>query len=296
MTWEVALPESFQHEEDAKLAVMLPEWDVRRGRTTLKYSEADPFIEVFAGKTLTFAGKIQTSIQIDGKDSAPAGDWHFVCDFSDDDVHFIEIEQCWTGGIKLQRHLLLVRDDRCLMFADAVLPEPQHFNGNRPQEIKYLSRLPMTCEMVAEYEPETTELFLADGKRRVMVLPLAANEWKQGKTPSHLSVSEDDHLVHQMEGVGSLYAPLWFDFCRRRFRRKRTWRMLTVADERRICSSSEAAGFRIQVGSEQWLVYRSLGPRRCRTILGKHLAESFSVVRFDMSDGSYEELITVDDD
>ena len=43
------------------------------------------------------------------------------------------------------------------------------------------------------------------------------------------------------------------------------------------------------------MLYRSLGLRRCRTIMGKHLVADFFAARFDMSDAEYEELVTVDD-
>jgi hypothetical protein len=70
---------------------------------------------------------------------------------------------------------------------------------------------------------------------------------------------------------------------------------LTVADELRIVERSEATGYRIQMGSEQWMVYRSLGDHHTRTVLGKHLIADFYCGRFDPGDGSHEELITVDE-
>ena len=81
----------------------------------------------------------------------------------------------------------------------------------------------------------------------------------------------------------------------RRFDRKRTWRKLTVADDLRIVSDAEAVGFRVQVGSEQWMMYRSLANQINRSVLGKHLVADFFAARFYASDGSFEELVTVDD-
>ncbi|MDC0295614.1 hypothetical protein OAL35_02040, partial [bacterium] len=70
---------------------------------------------------------------------------------------------------------------------------------------------------------------------------------------------------------------------------------LTVADQLRIVEPSEANGYRVQFGSEQWMIYRSLKDQKTRTVLGKHLIADFYCSRFDSGDGSHEELITVDD-
>ena len=116
-----------------------------------------------------------------------------------------------------------------------------------------------------------------------------------GPTDSSIAETADRHLQLYARGRHALYAPLWFDFQRRRFSRPRTWRQLTVGDQLRLVSRHEAIAYRVQAGSEQWMVYRSLGQQRCRTTLGKHLIANFYGSRFYPGDGSHEELVTVDD-
>ncbi|EMI19761.1 hypothetical protein RMSM_03320 [Rhodopirellula maiorica SM1] len=295
LAWEVCLPESFVHSDGAKLAVMLPEWDVRRGRTHLHYAGEHNQLEIFAGRTQIVAGQVQTSIEINGAEQAASGDWELICEYTDDEVHYIEIEQDWTGGVVLQRQLMLIRSDRSLMLADGVLPKNRQASESLSQKIRYSTRIPFASGVSPELEKETREVYLCAGQHAAVVIPLSASEWRIGPTTTKLSASEDEHLVWSAEGTGAMYVPLWFDLQRRRFKRKRTWRQLTVADERRICEQHEAAGFRVQVGSEQWLVYRSLGDRRCRTVLGKHLIADFFAAKFDQGEGIYDELVTVDD-
>ncbi len=295
LAWEVCLPESFLHNEDAKLAIMLPDWDVRRGRTHLHYAGEHNQLEIFAGRTQIIAGQVQTSIEINGTQQSATGDWGLVCEYTDDDVHYIEIEQDWTGGVVLQRQLMLIRSDRTLLLADGVLPKDRQEPGALSQKIRYSTRIPVASGVSPELEKETREVYLCAGQRSAVVMPMSASEWRIGPTTTKLSASEDDHLVWTAEGTGALYVPLWFDLQQRRFKRKRTWRQLTVGDERRICEHHEAAGFRVQVGSEQWMIYRSLGGRRCRTVLGKHLIADFFAAKFDPGEGIYDELVTVDD-
>jgi hypothetical protein len=294
LAWQVSLPESMLHDSDAKVAVLLPEWDVRRGRTHVDYSGDDVRLEIFAGRTQVVGGAWQNLIEVDDQEQQACGDWTEVCQYTDDDVHYLEIEQTWTGGVLLQRQLMLIREDRCLLLADAVIPQRP---GQDPDlgRIHYTSRIPLPQSIEVEPELDTREVFLKDSRRRVLAIPLGAGEWRIGPSSVTLKESEDHHLLLSAQGRGRLYAPLWLDFQQRRFTRKRTWRHLTVADALRIVRADEATGYRVQVGSEQWVIYRSLGERCCRTLLGKHLLAEFFCSRFDSGDGSHDELVTVED-
>ncbi|MGI9472092.1 MAG: hypothetical protein ACR2NZ_11195 [Rubripirellula sp.] len=294
LVWEVALPDSIHHDRQSQIAIAFPEWDVRRGRFHLDYSGEEIRLEVFGGRRRVLDGRPQMRIDLDKFEQQPAGDWEEVCEYTDDDVHYLELEQLWSGGIKVQRQLLQVRDDRSLLIADAVLPQDGVDLTDVP--IDYACSFPLDEGIEFVPESETSEAFLSDGKRRGLVLPLAASEWRVGRTNSSISATSDDHLQLTSRGHGALFTPIWFDFQQRRFDRNRTWRELTIGDQLRLVDRHEAVGYRIQIGSEQWMLYRSLAEeRRCRTVLGKHLIADFFCSRFDPGDGSHDELLTVDD-
>jgi hypothetical protein len=294
LTWQAVLPPSLHHDANAKIAVMFAEWDVRRGRTHLDYSDSDVHIEVYAGRRQMIAGGWQTMIQTDGVEQQPAGAWSEVCQYSDDDVHYLEIEQPWTDGLLLQRQFILIRDDRCLLLADSVIPANPA--DATPRRIHYTSRMQLPAKMKLVHEPETREMFFDDNGRRALLIPLAASEWNIGPTDAIAKQADDGCLVLSAAGANRLFAPLWFDLQKRRFKRKRTWRQLTVADQLRISARHEAVAYRIQVGSEQWALYRSLADKVCRSFLGKHLIADFFLSRFDPEDGEHEALVTVYDD
>lgn len=293
LAWEVGLPVTWHHDHDAKLAVGFPDWDVRQGRFHLDYSGEMPTLEIFAGRRRLFSGRVQVRLELDGVERQPCGGWTEVCEYTDDDVHYLEIEQPWSGGLVLQRQIMLVRDDRCVLLADSVIPDSSVETA--ATTIDYWCNLPLGRSISWSPEAETREGFLADGKRRALVVPLAAGEWSVGPSDSTLCETSDRHLQLFVRGRDSLYAPLWCDLQKRRFKRPRTWRQLTVGDQLKLVSRNEAVAYRTQAGSEQWMVYRSLGERRCRTALGKHLIAEFYASRFYASDGSHEELVTVDD-
>ncbi|WP_283430322.1 hypothetical protein [Neorhodopirellula lusitana] len=293
LAWECTLPEAMWHSEVGKVVAMVPEWDVRRGRCFLDYSGEDVRVEIVGGKPIVLSGTHQTMIQIDGETVHPCGPWESTCEYSDDDVHMIELEQRFDGDVVLQRQWMLVRDDRCVMVSDAVLTNRR--DGEVP-EIVCSSRLPLADGMEVIEDEETREIILADGKKkRCMVLPLAAGEWRVGPSACQVSTSEDGHLVVQTRGRGKLYSPIWLDFQPDRFGRKRTWRTLTVAENLAMLPAHVACAFRVQSGSEHWVLYRSLTGRAPRSFMGKHLIADFFAARFHPGDGGMEELVTVDD-
>lgn len=299
LAWEISLPETLWHSELAGVAALLPQWDMRRGRMFVDYAGEDFCVELQCGRHAVVAGNWEAAIAVDGSEQAAAGPWMHVCEYSDDDAQYLEFEQDWTGGVRLQRQIMVLRDDRCVLLADAVLRE----EGQPSAVIDYFGRLPLTDRFRAEAEAETTEFWLRDakGQRRVMVLSPLASEWRGGRTAARLELSADGNFkLHAATAAGSVngggvFAPLWFDFQRRRFDRPRTWRQLTVADELRIVAGDEAVAQRIQCGSEQWVLYRSLRGERTRTFLGKHLLADFYCARFHPGDGRMEDLLTVGD-
>lgn len=299
LAWAVSLPESLWHSELAGAATMLPEWDVRRGRTHVDYSGEDFLVEVEYGRGIAIGGKWEAMIEVDGAEQAPSGPWTHVCEYSDDDAQYLEFEQGWTGGVRLQRQIMLLRDDRCVMLADAVLRE-----SDQPTAmIRYVGRTPLSTTLTAAFETDTNEIWLKDSseKRRVLALSLQTNEWRVGASAAKIEITEDHHLKLQAtskpprDNGGNVFAPLWFDFQQRRFDRPRTYRQLTVGDELRIVDQDEAVSHRIQMGSEHWVTYRSLRGERTRTFLGKHLVADFYCARFHPGDGSLEDLLTVGD-
>jgi hypothetical protein len=113
---------------------------------------------------------------------------------------------------------------------------------------------------------------------RLMALPLALPEWRVGRGGSLDRTADGLTLVQESAGR-RLYAPLWLDCDAARIGQPLTWRQLTVADTRINLPAWQAAGFRVQSGQEQWLLYRSLDAARNRTLLGCNVSCEFLLGR-----------------
>jgi hypothetical protein len=101
-------------------------------------------------------------------------------------------------------------------------------------------------------------------------------------------------LELRQSGIGGLYAPIVIDWNPARRRSPALWRPLTVGQNAAVVPVGSAAGFRLQVGTAQWLVYRSLSTiLEPRTVLGQHTMYETMIGRFARS-GEVEPIVLVE--
>lgn len=280
------LPEPANHSEWAGTTVLRRRWARPTEQLTVLYDRPALRIELECGKDVIFSGVWQLEVRRDGELLVPEDDWEEVCWISDEDADYLELEIGLSGGAKLQRSMLLAREDRFLLLSDAVL-------SDRPGTIEYRGSLPLCLGMTLKPHAKAREGLLVGSKRRASVLPLALPEWRAEKRVGELLQTDDGLQLRQTQSGGRLFAPLLFDLDRRRHGRKLTWRPLTVAESLEVQPPEVAVGYRVALGRRQWLIYRSLAARANRTLLGHNLSSEMLVARFDPS-GEVEPLVEIE--
>jgi|GEM_PF-435401 len=302
------------HDADAAMAVMRSDWAGDGIRVVLDYRTAVPRLEIAVADRLLLDGPWQWAVTVDGAPLEVEGGWTASCWESDRKATFLEITAPLGGGRQLERQVVLLPRERIVVLADAVTfpsvsPGAAAQGGLRPAEngvgglalnsagglarhaagngqaatgaIDYRSVLPLASGLEAEPAEETREVFLYDATMRSLVMPLAVSEWRGvGRggfepTPAGLTLSQT--------GRHRLYAPVWIDCDAARIGGPLTWRQLTVADTRIILPAHQAAGFRVQSGDEQWLLYKTLDAPRNRTLLGCNVSCDFLLGRLKRS-------------
>ena len=141
--------------------------------------------------------------------------------------------------------------------------------------------------MLANLSP----LLLAHLVAACLAMPLGLSEWRTGGR-GDLAVAPEG-LVLEQQGRGRMFAQVWLDCNPRRLGDQATWRQLTVADTRINLPPSMAAGHRVQVGLDQWLLYRALDAPRNRTLLGCNVACEFLLGRVT-PDGTVQRAIDIE--
>ena len=283
---ESALPKPASHSQWAAAAVLRPKWSRSAERLTVLYHQQRLQMELGCAKDLLLSGTWELQLRCDGRTATPRSDWEQLCWVSDDVVDFLELEIQFSDGLRVQRQMLLARQDRLLLLADAVL-------GTRQTKLQYLGRLPLCPKISFDPAEPFREGLLAGSKPRALVLPLALPERTSHARDGRLVRTDNGLELQQSSRAGSLYAPLLFDLDRRRIARPTTWRQLTVAESLVIRPAEVAVAYRAALGKQQWLIYRSLAERANRTVLGHNLSSEMLLARFHRS-GEVEPLLEIE--
>ena len=272
--------------EWAAVAVLRPDWSRSSPRLTVLYPGDSCRVELALGKDVLWSGAWAIDLQVDGVKVAASSDWKQLCWVSDKDVDYLELELEFGEGLRVQRHFVMTREDGFLFMADAVL-------GSKPSAMEYRGTLPLRPGVAFREACETRRGALAAAKPLVTVLPLAMPERLATGVDGELSTTGDALQLRQATEAQALFAPMFFDYNRRRFRRPLMWRQLTVAESWTVQPADSAVGYRVAIGKEQWLIYRSLGRRGNRSVLGHNISTEMLVARFDRH-GEVESLIEIE--
>lgn len=255
-------------------------------KLTVSFPGQSLYLELHKGDCPLFAGYWEPNISLDGEPATPISDYEETCWVADKDVYYLELEIHLSGGLRLERHLVFAREDQFVFLADAVF-------GPREGKLSYRGRLPLAEGMVFQGEPQNSEGAISGKKRLATVVPLALPEWRSAKSSDHLQLEEGKLELSQTAMGRNLFAPIFIDLKSRRFSKELTWRQLTVAESLVTQRPDSAVGYRVMIGREQWLIYRSLSPKANRTLLGHNLSSEFLLARF-LKNGEVQSLIEVE--
>lgn len=257
------------YSEDRQFGILRSRLTPDSPRLAVTFDEPGCRVEVATDRSL-LSGVWSAELTVDGETCVPHEAWEEVCRHEDDEVEYLELETELSPGWRLQRHILLARQEGFAMLADAVL-------GEREATLAYTSSLPFAAGVQFEPERETHEGWLARGPRRCLALPLALPEWRSDRPLGTLS-QESGLLTlttHARRGC-NLFQPLLIPLASSRRNCEYTWRPLTVAQNLEIQPPDAAVAFRVQLGDRQWVVYRAL-TRGNRTFLGRNLTSELFV-------------------
>jgi hypothetical protein len=281
-------PDSADHSAWSRVSILRPSWLRGGPQLVVAYGDQTMRTELNCERETIWSGAWETRIVADGTLLEPQSNWEEVCWHTDDDVDYLELQLEMSDDWRIQRQFVMAREDRFLFVADAIV-------GSATAEIEYTSCLPLSQPLRFAPEDETREGTLI-GPRRALarVLPLATPEWRTLHSGGELNTSQTGLChVHKMQ-ARRMYAPLFIDLDRRRCKRPLTWRRLTVAERLEIVDAETAVAYRVQIGGEQWVFFRSLTPADSRTFLGQHIHDEFYAGRFER-DGEVGELISIND-
>ena len=280
-------PDAGIHSEWAGCSVLAAGWKPSRPKLFVAHAGDRCHLELAAGKSLLGGGEYDFTVRCDGKELQPRDEYGVVLWEDDEDVAYLELEIELSGGARLQRQMLLAKQDRMLLLADALLGDGEQ----RDWEVG--CSLPLASGVQLTPADDAHEARIQVGEKAYLAFPLAASEWRGAPSDAVLAC-ENDRITWSRSVRGRhVFNPLWICLKPAALQRPFTWRQLTVAEQRLIIARDVAVGYRVQHGSNQWALYRSLEPAASRTLLGCNLVYQFMLGKFT-TQGTVEPLLEIE--
>ncbi len=282
------LPDATLHSEPAQLSVMRSGWGKKRRELTFRYDRKELWLDLRSAGSPICSSLFAVHVVVDGQRLAVSGNWQEVCWESDDDADYLELEIALADGWKLQRHFLLAKEDDLLLVGDVLLGTGAKADLEIHQELR------LAKEIQFYADDNHNEGFLWSTNPEAVVFPLALPEWRAGTRIGEL-VAQDNVLRYTVckREQRAMYCPLLFSLNGKAGIKKYTWRRLTIAEQLERQDDDVAAGYRIQIGRRQWLLYRSLTEFGNRTLLGQNYSSEFAFGQFH-DDGTVYEYVEIE--
>jgi hypothetical protein len=279
------LPEPSVYSEWGQLGTMRARLQRESPQLTVAFDGRLPQVELAVEFPL-LQGEWSGELRVDGETYLAEGPWDEVCWHCDKDAVYLELETRFANGWRLQRQILLAREEGFALFADVVL-------GDREAQLEYSSSLPLATGMTFQPEAETHDGWLVERSRRWLVLPLGLPEWRSDRPLGSLTATAGRLTLSSQRRGRNLFVPFLIPLNGVRGKLDSTWRRLTVAQQLEIQSPDVAVAYRAQVGDRQWAFYRALQDRGNRTFLGKNLTTEFFAGLFHRS-GNMDAIFEVE--
>ncbi|QDT73096.1 hypothetical protein [Lacipirellula limnantheis] len=280
-------PHAPYHCDWARLALLRSGWSAADAVVAVDYTGDRVELEAWAEGRRLLSGLWKTESRIDGVPVAATDEWEETCWFSDRDVDYLELTQILDDGVRIDRQIMLARRDQFLYLCD-------HFYGGQEATLEHAWQLPLGPAVLFCGEGETRDALLVDGKPLARVMPLALPEWRIDPRVGELT-GDGNTLTLSQKVVGrSVACPIFIDLNAERSTNASTWRQLTVAEALEIKSTDVAVSYRVQAGADQWVFYRSQGPRGNRTFMGQNTSSECYIARFAAPSGEVEELMEIE--
>ncbi|MBV8487655.1 MAG: hypothetical protein JO161_05205 [Planctomycetaceae bacterium] len=195
------------------------------------------------------------------------------------------------GDVQITRTALMLRGQKTALLSDQIdgrrmLSETVSVSYSLPPDV--VAKPLADCRGMLLWRPETKAVALA--------LPLALPALPYTTERGQFGVAvAGGALEYRVTPQGRrCWLPLFVTWDARRRRKCVSWRVLTVAENARICGPDRAFAARLSWGKDDTLVvYRSLGPSALRSFLGHQTRARFLLGKFT-SEGVVEPLVSID--
>lgn len=270
--------------EWGQVGVLQSKWKLGGNKVAVAFGDQRLKMDVSNGASLV-CGDCTPEISINGVPQSIESEIGVSGFLRFDKCDYLELEMEFEAAV-VQRQLLFFAKDKLLFLNDVVTTK-------EASQIEYRNTLGLGSGFELLRETENNEFYLKNGDVYSLVLPLSMPEWKTERSDTSVEFNVESFAVsRQADGLG-FSTPIVFDLNPKRSQKPRTWRRLTVAENMQTVGDDAAAAYRVQIGRDQWLFYRSVSERGNRTFMGQNYADEFFVGSIDC-DGNVVPLVEIE--
>ena len=285
---KAAIPSWQSDETDA--ACLRTSWGADASVATVRFEDEPVQLELAVAGVPLLSGSWGLEIAEADEQLELEAEWECICWNSDSDGDYLELQLEFEGGPMINRYLYLSRSDSFAVFADII-------SGANPSRVDLVTQLPFADGVTLTPVENAREQLLIAGDKTVRVFPLTMPQDPGVGTSGRIGLDQDSDqpclTCSHATDSGMLFAPIVLDWAPERQAAQAEWRKLTVTRATEI-DSAGAGAFRLKVGKQHLVLYRSLGgTERYRTFLG-YQAESETVIGKFTKSGVIQELVIVE--
>ena len=276
--------------DDTDAACLRSSWASDASVATVKFDDDSIQMELAVEGVPLLSGSWGLELLEGDEQLELEAEWECICWNSDSDGDYLELQLEFDGGPIINRYLYLSRSDSFAVIANMI-------SGATPGRVELSSHLPLANGVtLASVEHDREQLLTAGGKK-IRVFPLAMPQDPGVGTSGRIGRDQDGDqpclTCSHATDSGMLFEPIVLDWASERQSAQAEWRKLTVTRATEI-DSDGAGAYRLQVGKQHLVLYRSLGgTERYRTFLG-YQAESETVIGKFTKSGVIQELVIVE--
>ncbi|MCH2200810.1 MAG: hypothetical protein MK102_02485 [Fuerstiella sp.] len=273
----------------AESAIMRSGLQIDSDVCIVNWDRPEPSIHLAVLSTPLLSGVWSSELTVDDDIMGPIEGWKCSCWFSDEEAAFVELEADPSDSVHVVRHVMLALRDRIGVVCESVTTD------HAESTVRLKNQLPLASSPLAVTNSITREIAVHADCVSTRVIPAWLEDDKVQHTVGRCETT-DGMLLAETEGLGGATMPLILDWHPERQALDADWNRLTVTEARTVLHDRNAAGFRVRIGKQQLLIYRSLragdGPR---AVMGLHTMNETVYGRVRKS-GEVAPLVLVESD